>query len=121
LRDSQDTHVARLPATYLVLTQTGGFLVQLAAFCPVRMEAELEKIHPVAEQDPKWRGRSLALHVGVRKVHATTDILADGEPDRIDPGTRRPLIFSFQQFHGLAPGEVHQSERAKIPEAAYGP
>jgi flavin reductase (DIM6/NTAB) family NADH-FMN oxidoreductase RutF len=87
--------------------------------CPVQLEAALEEVHPIAERDPKWRGRSLALHVVIRKVHAATDILADGESDRIDPDKWRPLIFSFQHFYGLAPGKVHPSELAKIPEAAY--
>ncbi|HEY0422547.1 MAG TPA: flavin reductase, partial [Rhodopila sp.] len=87
--------------------------------CPVQLEAELEEIHPIADKDHAWRGRSLALHVVVRKVHAATDILAEGEPDRIDPDKWRPLIMSFQQFYGLAPGKVHGSELAKIPEAAY--
>jgi flavin reductase (DIM6/NTAB) family NADH-FMN oxidoreductase RutF len=87
--------------------------------CPVQLEAELEEVHPIADKDPAWRGRSLALHVVVRKVHAATDILADGEPDRIDPDKWRPLIFSFQHFYGLTPGKVHGSELAKIPEAAY--
>src|SRR4051794_23619877 len=87
--------------------------------CPVQMEAELEAVHPLAEQDPRWRGRSLALHVAVRKVHAASDILMDGEADRIDPDKWRPLIMSFQHFYGLAPGTVYGSELAKIPEAAY--
>lgn len=87
--------------------------------CPVQLEAALEEAHPIATQDPAWRGRSLALHVAIRKVHAAMDILADGEPDRIDPDKWRPLIMSFQQFYGLAPGKVHGSELAKIPEAAY--
>jgi flavin reductase (DIM6/NTAB) family NADH-FMN oxidoreductase RutF len=89
--------------------------------CPVQLEAELEDVHPIAEQDPAWRGRSLALHVVVRKVHAAADILADGEPDRIDPDKWRPLIMGFQRFYGLAPEQVHGSELAKIPEAAYRP
>jgi flavin reductase (DIM6/NTAB) family NADH-FMN oxidoreductase RutF len=87
--------------------------------CPVQLEAELEEAHPVADKDPAWKGRSLALHVKINKVHASTDILADGEPDRIDPDKWRPLIFSFQQFYGLTPNKVHGSELAKIPEAAY--
>ena len=89
--------------------------------CPVQLEAELEEAHPVADRDPAWKGRSLALHVRINKVHADTDILADGEPDRIDPDKWRPLIFSFQQFYGLTPDKVHGSELAKIPEAAYRP
>jgi flavin reductase (DIM6/NTAB) family NADH-FMN oxidoreductase RutF len=87
--------------------------------CPVQLEAELEDGHPIADKDPAWRGRSLALHVRIRKVHATSDILADGEPDRIDPDKWRPLIMSFQHFYGLTPEKVHGSELAKIPEAAY--
>ena len=87
--------------------------------CPVQLEAELEDVHPIADKDPAWRGRSLALHVRVRKIHATSDILADGEPDRIDPDKWRPLIMSFQHFYGLTPEKVHGSELAKIPEAAY--
>ncbi|HYZ23444.1 MAG TPA: flavin reductase family protein [Rhodopila sp.] len=87
--------------------------------CPVHMEAELEAAHPIAESDPAGRGRGLALQVKVRKVHASMDILMDGEPDRIDPDKWRPLIMSFQHFYGLAPDKVHGSELAKIPEAAY--
>jgi flavin reductase (DIM6/NTAB) family NADH-FMN oxidoreductase RutF len=89
--------------------------------CPVQLEAELEEAHPVAAQDPVWQGRQLVLHVKINKVHADTDILADGEPDRIDPDKWRPLIFSFQHFYGLTDGKVHGSELAKIPEAAYRP
>jgi flavin reductase (DIM6/NTAB) family NADH-FMN oxidoreductase RutF len=89
--------------------------------CPVQMEVGLEAVHPMAEHDPVWQGRQLALHVAVRKVHATTEILMDGEADRIDPDKWRPLIMSFQHFYGLAPGKVHGSELAKIPEAAYRP
>jgi hypothetical protein len=57
----------------------------------------------------------------VRKVHAATEILADGEPDRIDRDKWRPLIFNFQHFYGLTSQKVHASELAKIPEAAYRP
>jgi flavin reductase (DIM6/NTAB) family NADH-FMN oxidoreductase RutF len=103
------------------LTPIGSLTVKAprAMECPVQLEAVLEEVHPIAEKDSVWRGRSLALHVVVRKVHAATDILADGESDRIDPDKWRPLIMSFQNFYGLAPGKVHGSELAKIPEAAY--
>lgn len=103
------------------LTPVGSLVVKAprAAECPVQMEAVLEDTHPIAAKDPAWRGRSLALHVAIRKVHASTDILMDGEPDRIDPDKWRPLIMSFQHFYGLAPDKVHGSELAKIPEAAY--
>lgn len=103
------------------LTPVGSLVVKAprAAECPVQMEAVLEDTHPIAAKDPAWRGRSLALHVAIRKVHASTGILMDGEPDRIDPDKWRPLIMSFQHFYGLAPDKVHGSELAKIPEAAY--
>jgi flavin reductase (DIM6/NTAB) family NADH-FMN oxidoreductase RutF len=103
------------------LTPIGSLTVKAsrAMECPVQLEAVLEEVHQIADKDPAWRGRSLALHVEVRKVHAATDILVDGETDRIDPDKWRPLIMSFQQFYGLAPGKVHGSELAKIPEAAY--
>ena len=87
--------------------------------CPVQLEAELEQAHPIAENDPAWRGRGLALQVVVRKVHAAAEVLAEAEPDRIDPDKWRPLIMSFQRFYGLTSGQVHGSELAKIPEAAY--
>ena len=87
--------------------------------CPVQLEAELEDVNSLADTDPAWRGRAIALHVCIRKVHADTAILMDGEVDRIDPDKWRPLIMSFQHFYGLAPGKVHRSELAKIPEAAY--
>jgi flavin reductase (DIM6/NTAB) family NADH-FMN oxidoreductase RutF len=89
--------------------------------CPVQLEAVLEDVHPIADSDAAWRGRSLALHVKVTKVHAASEILMDGEADRIDPDKWRPLIMSFQQFYGLGSGQVHGSELAKIPEAAYRP
>src|SRR6201996_9771513 len=103
------------------LTPVGSLVVKAprALECPVQLEAELEAVHPVAEQDPAWRGGRVALHVAIRKVHAATEILADGESDRIDPDKWRPLIMSFQHFYGLAPEKVHGSELAKIPEAAY--
>ena len=105
------------------LTPVSSLVVDVprAMECPVQLECELEEFHPIGDQDPAWRGRSLALHVAVRTIHAATNILADGEPDRIDPDKWRPLIMSFQHFYGLKPGTVHGSELAKIPEAAYRP
>ena len=105
------------------LTPVPSLTVQAprALECPVQLEATLEETHPLADSDPGYRGRSVALHVHVRKVHAGTSILMDGEADRIDPDKWRPLIFSFQHFYGLTDAKVHGSELAKIPEAAYRP
>jgi hypothetical protein len=43
------------------------------------------------------------------------------DANRIDPDKWRPLIMSFQQFYGLAPHQLHDSELAKIPESLYRP
>jgi flavin reductase (DIM6/NTAB) family NADH-FMN oxidoreductase RutF len=82
------------------------------AECPVQMEAMLRDAHPIG------RG-GVALEVAVKRVHADESILAG--PDRIDPDAWRPLIMSFQQFYGLAPGRLQTSELARIPEALYRP
>jgi flavin reductase (DIM6/NTAB) family NADH-FMN oxidoreductase RutF len=105
------------------LTQAPSLTVRppRALECPVQLEATLEDQHPIAEQDPAWAGRSVALHVVIRKVHASADVLMDDDIDRIDPDKWRPLIMSFQHFYGLTDGKVHRSELAKIPEAAYRP
>ena len=42
----------------------------------------------------------------------------DGHPNRVDPNKWRPLIFSFQQFYGLA-SQVHPSRLGEIPEGLY--
>jgi flavin reductase (DIM6/NTAB) family NADH-FMN oxidoreductase RutF len=80
------------------------------AECPVQTEATLRNAHPVG------RG-GVALEVAVERVHAEESILADR--DRIDPDAWRPLIMSFQQFYGLAPGRLRPSELASIPEGLY--
>ncbi|HKA73311.1 MAG TPA: flavin reductase family protein [Xanthobacteraceae bacterium] len=87
--------------------------------CPVQLEAGVESVHPLAEHDPRQRGRALAIDVRIVRVHLAGSILMDGDPDRIDPDKWRPLIMSFQQFYGLAPDRLHSSELAKIPESAY--
>jgi flavin reductase (DIM6/NTAB) family NADH-FMN oxidoreductase RutF len=93
----------------------------LALECPIQLEARVESVHPLAEADPLWRGRSLAIEVHVQRVHVDAAILVDGEADRIDPDKWRPLIMSFQQFYGLENVRLHPSELARIPESAYRP
>jgi flavin reductase (DIM6/NTAB) family NADH-FMN oxidoreductase RutF len=87
--------------------------------CPVQLEATVSTIHPVADDTPAMAGRLIAIEVAVRRVHIDDSLLVPGEPDRIDPDRWRPLIMSFQRFYGLADGEVHASELAKIPEGLY--
>ena len=36
-----------------------------------------------------------------------------------EPERRLPLIMSFQQFHGLAPAQVHESRLGEIAESTY--
>ncbi len=86
--------------------------------CPVQLEAKLEAVHSLAENDPAQRGRTLTLEVRILRVHIDESILMTGVPDRIDPDKWRPLVMSFQQFYGLGP-QVHESTLAQIPEALY--
>lgn len=86
---------------------------------PVQLEAVLEGTHHVAQDDDALRGRILAFEVRVQRVHLAPAILLDGNPDRIDPDKWKPLIMSFQKFYGLAPGELHESQLATIPERMY--
>ena len=59
--------------------------------------------------------------VRIERVHVEESILMKGERDRIDPDNWRPLIMSFQQFYGLAPGKLRDSTLGRIPEALYRP
>ena len=86
--------------------------------CPVQLEATVEAIHGVAEDDHAQRGRIDCIEVRIQRVHLEESILMDGEPNRIDPDKWRPLIMSFQQFYGLGP-RVHDSTLAQIPESLY--
>jgi flavin reductase (DIM6/NTAB) family NADH-FMN oxidoreductase RutF len=89
------------------------------AQCPVQLEAVLESVHRVADEDELLRGRIVTFEVRVQRVLLEESILMDGHADRIDPDKWRPLIMSFQKFYGLAPGQVHGSALASIPEARY--
>jgi flavin reductase (DIM6/NTAB) family NADH-FMN oxidoreductase RutF len=86
--------------------------------CPVQLEAVVEAIHPVADDDPVQRGRIVSIETRIQRVHLDDSILMRGAPNRIDPDTWRPLIMSFQQFYGLGP-QVHASTLAEIPESLY--
>jgi flavin reductase (DIM6/NTAB) family NADH-FMN oxidoreductase RutF len=87
--------------------------------CPVQLEATLESVHGLAEQDEKWRGRLVSIEVRIRRVHLSEAILVDGDPNRIDPDRWRPLIMSFQHFYGLTPDRLSDSALARIPESLY--
>jgi flavin reductase (DIM6/NTAB) family NADH-FMN oxidoreductase RutF len=84
----------------------------------VQLEAVVEAVHDLAQDDPILKGRTNLFEVRIQRVHVEQSILAAGEPNRIDPDKWRPLIMSFQKFYGLGP-QVHASTLAQIPEAMY--
>jgi flavin reductase (DIM6/NTAB) family NADH-FMN oxidoreductase RutF len=86
--------------------------------CPVQLEATIEAVHGVAEDDDVQRGRIKCIEARIQRVHLEQSIVMDGEPNRIDPDKWRPLIMSFQNFYGLGP-QLHESTLAKIPESLY--
>jgi flavin reductase (DIM6/NTAB) family NADH-FMN oxidoreductase RutF len=86
--------------------------------CPVQMEARVEAIHGIADDDGKQKGSRYCIEVRVQRVHVDEELLMANQYDRIDPDKWRPLIMSFQQFYGLG-AKVHESSLATIPESAY--
>jgi flavin reductase (DIM6/NTAB) family NADH-FMN oxidoreductase RutF len=92
-----------------------------AAECPVQIEAKVEHVHEMAQEDEVWRGNLAAIEIRVTRVHAHPDVMMAGEPNRIDPDKWRPLIMSFQQFYGLTPEKLQRSELGQIAESQYKP
>lgn len=88
------------------------------AECPVNLEAVVEAVHPMAEDDEAQRGSVVVIEVRVQRVLVHERIRMKGTSDRIDPDAWRPLIMSFQQLYGLGP-QVHPSTLARIPERLY--
>ena len=86
--------------------------------CPVQLEAVVAARHDLCEDGP-WKGAQSAFEVRILRVHVRPDLTMDGHANRIDPDKWRPLIMSFQEFYGLAPGKVHPSTLGEIPEALY--
>lgn len=87
--------------------------------CPVQLEAVVEAIHGVGDDDAMLRGRVLNIEVRIQRVHLHPSILMHDRPDHVDPDKWRPLIMSFQKFYGLADGQLHTSALSSIPEAMY--
>ncbi len=86
--------------------------------CPVQMEAVVEAVHGMAEDDPAQRGTRNMIEVRIQRVHVDPGILMDGHANRIDPDKWRPLILSFQEFYGLS-RKLHPSALGTIPEELY--
>lgn len=88
------------------------------AECPMQMEATVEAIHGLGENDDKIRGKITTFELLTKRVYLDESILMDGQPNRVDPDKWKPLIMSFQQFYST--GErVHTSTLAEIPESLY--
>ena len=86
--------------------------------CPVQMEAVVESIHGIADDDPAQRGARQIVEVRIQRVHVDESILMDGHDNRVDPDKWRPLILNFQEFYGLTP-RLHPSRLGTVPEALY--
>jgi flavin reductase (DIM6/NTAB) family NADH-FMN oxidoreductase RutF len=91
------------------------------AECPVHLEAKVEGLHPMMQSDAARRGHLAAIEVSITRIHLARSIMMEGEENRVDPDKWQPLIMSFQHFYGLAPGKLHRSELAEIPESMYRP
>jgi flavin reductase (DIM6/NTAB) family NADH-FMN oxidoreductase RutF len=86
--------------------------------CPVQLEAVVEAVHGLAQDDAVLRERTKVIEVRVQRVHVDESIVMDGEPNRIDPDKWRPLIMSFQEFYGLGP-KLRASRLGTVSEALY--
>jgi flavin reductase (DIM6/NTAB) family NADH-FMN oxidoreductase RutF len=93
-------------------------LAPRVAECPVQLEARVEAMHGIADDDANQKGNLQCFEVRVQRVHVDERIMMAGERDRIDPDKWRPLIMNFQQFYGLG-SKVHESSLGTIPESAY--
>ncbi len=97
--------------------------------CPIQLEAVLQARHQFGgfEQIRSF-GEStsdtplvLAIELKILRVHAEQSLLVPGKKNHIDPDKWNPLIMSFAQYYGLAPGRVLPSRLADIPEEQYRP
>ncbi|GII63375.1 flavin reductase [Sphaerisporangium krabiense] len=88
------------------------------AECPVSMEAVVEAVHRMAEDDEAQRGGVVVFEVRVQRVYVHEEIRTPGTENHVDPDAWRPLIMSFQKLYGLGP-QVHPSRLATIPERLY--
>jgi flavin reductase (DIM6/NTAB) family NADH-FMN oxidoreductase RutF len=86
--------------------------------CPVQLEAVVEAVHGLAQNDETLAGRTNVIEVRIQRVHVDQSIVMDGEPNRVDPDKWRPLILNFQEFYGLGV-RPQPSRLATVPEALY--
>jgi hypothetical protein len=82
------------------------------------MEAKLQAIHSIAEDDENQSGKILTMEFRILRVYLDQNILMKGSFNRVNPDKWKPLIMSFQKFYGLG-DQVHPSRLATIPEVLY--
>ena len=87
--------------------------------CPVQLEAVVEAVHGIADDDDAQRGRLLNIEVRIVRVHLDPTIIMSGLPNRVDPDKWRPLIMSFQKFYGLGIEQLQSSALSGIDESLY--
>lgn len=88
------------------------------AECPVQMEAVMENLHEIAQDDEKQQGRLVTIELRIQRVYLDRSIQMEGNSNRVDPDKWRPLIMSFQKFYGLGE-QVHTSTLSTISEDLY--
>jgi flavin reductase (DIM6/NTAB) family NADH-FMN oxidoreductase RutF len=86
--------------------------------CPVQMEATLEAIHSIAENDVQQKGKILTMEFRIQRIYLEESIMMDGYNNRVDPDKWKPLIMSFQKFYSLG-DQIQNSRLAQIPEYLY--
>jgi flavin reductase (DIM6/NTAB) family NADH-FMN oxidoreductase RutF len=86
--------------------------------CPVQMEARLEAIHSIAENDVQQKGKILTMEFRIQRIYLEESIMMDGYDNRVDPDKWKPLIMSFQKFYSLG-DQIQNSRLAQIPEYLY--
>jgi flavin reductase (DIM6/NTAB) family NADH-FMN oxidoreductase RutF len=100
-----------------------------AAECRVQLEAVVQACHPFGGFDPirefgtqeNPSAHVLAFELKIVRVHVDESLMVPGQKDRIDSDKWNPLIMSFAQYYGLAPGRLLPSKLAEIPEEQYRP
>jgi len=87
--------------------------------CPVQLECEVVAELELLRDLPDLRGALVVLEARVLRVHVVDALRLPGHANRIDPDRWRPLIMSFQQLYGLAPGRVAESVLGRVDEEKY--
>lgn len=86
--------------------------------CPVQMEAKLQAIHSISEDDENQNGKILTMEFRILRVYLDQTIIMKNSINRVNPDKWKPLIMSFQKFYGLGE-QVHPSKLSTIPEVLY--